>query len=50
VRFFVADGFFINLQANYAQYLIGSDATDDTGTIFRSPSSFGFNGGLGYAF
>jgi hypothetical protein len=50
VRFFVADGFFINLQGNYAQYLIGSDATDDTGTIFRSPSSFGFNGGLGYAF
>lgn len=50
VRFFVADGFFIHLQANYTQFLIGNEATDDSGTLFVSPSSFGFNGGLGYAF
>jgi hypothetical protein len=50
VRFFVVDGFFINLQGNYTQFLTGNQATDDSGTTYVSPSSFGFNGGLGYAF
>jgi hypothetical protein len=50
VRFFVIDGLFVQLQANYAAYLIGWRGTDDTGTVFASPPSFGFNGGLGYAF
>ncbi len=50
VRFFVVEGLFIHLQANYTRYLIGEQATDDSQTTFAGPSSFGFNGGLGYAF
>lgn len=50
VRFFVVEGLFILLQANYTQYLIGEQATDDSQAVFAGPSSFGFNGGLGYAF
>lgn len=50
VRFFIVDGFFLHLQGNYTAYLIGERATDETGTLFASPSSFGFNGGVGYGF
>ncbi|MDP1828163.1 MAG: PEGA domain-containing protein [Archangium sp.] len=50
VRFFIADGFFLHLQGNYTWYLIGERATDETGTLFASPNSFGFNGGVGYGF
>lgn len=50
VRFFLVEGLFLHLQANYTMYLIGEQATDDTQTTFAGPSTFGFNGGLGYAF
>ncbi|MDP3151730.1 MAG: PEGA domain-containing protein [Archangium sp.] len=50
VRFFVVDGMFLQLSANYTKYLIGERSTDDSGTLFSSPDSLGFNGGLGYAF
>ncbi len=50
VRFFVVDGMFLQLSANYTKYLIGERSTDDSGVLFASPDSFGFNGGLGYAF
>lgn len=50
VRFFVVDGLFLLLSANYTKYLIGERSTDDSGVLFASPDSFGFNGGLGYAF
>ncbi len=50
VRFFVVDGMFLQLSANYTKYLIGERSTDDSGVIFASPDSLGFNGGLGYAF
>jgi hypothetical protein len=51
VRFFIADGFFMHLQGNYTQYLLGERAVDMTGGgNFGSASSFGFNVGFGYGF
>lgn len=56
VRFFIADGFFIHLQGNYTQYLLGEKATNqervDTGDtrLFSSASNFGANVGVGYGF
>ncbi|MFT3707146.1 MAG: PEGA domain-containing protein [Archangium sp.] len=56
VRFFIADGFFMHLSANYAQTIFGSRSTDqervdqgDTRT-YSSASSYGINLGVGYAF
>ena len=50
VRFFVVDGLFLQLQANFTASLLGADATDDSGTRFVSSGMLGFNTGLGYAF
>lgn len=51
VRFFIADGFFLHLQGNYTQYLLGERAVNLDGTgNFGSASSFGFNAGFGYGF
>ncbi len=45
-RFYIVDGLFANLAANYTYYITG--ATTDANV--RSSSSWGFNGGLGYGF
>ncbi len=59
VKFNIVDGLYFMAQGNYTQYLIGEPsetttvdsggATTVTGT-YRSPSSWGFNVGVGYGF
>jgi PEGA domain len=46
VRFTIVDGLYLMAQGNYTQYLIGEGT--DSGA--RSPSSWGFNVGVGYGF
>ncbi len=51
LRFFIAEGFFMHLQGNYSQIIIGEKAFDDvSGKTFGSSSSAGANLGVGYAF
>ncbi|MBL8909894.1 MAG: PEGA domain-containing protein [Archangium sp.] len=50
VRFYIVDGLFLHLQGNYAQILIGWQATDEGGKTYTSASSLGATLGVGYAF
>lgn len=50
VRFYIVDGFFMHLQGNYAQILIGWQATDEGAKTYTSASAFGGSLGVGYAF